>query len=172
MVGVCLLIDKYEAGVSISASRSVNALMRGVIPEVVDPRDTFELGNLLAGRRVKDDQDRWVASAAEKPMMGLVERQGGNKRSPHGPGGNLFALRSINHARLGQSSKRHENSRSRFLDLDATGTGIRLDVPNMFITTRVDNGQRSGFGIGNANSDIKVFCRRVVPHVIWICAKR
>src|SRR5260370_29161658 len=105
MVGVTLLIDvneaRYRAGVRLSASRGVNTLTRAVIPEIVDTGDTFELGNLLAGLRVKDKQQR-VASATEKPMMGLIEGQRDNTRSPgHGPGCSLFALLSVNHAQLG-----------------------------------------------------------------------
>ena len=82
MVAVSLLIDGDEAGVSVSASRSVNALMRGVIPEVVYTGDTFKLGNLIAGFRVKNNQHRRVATAAENPMMGLIERQRDNTRHP------------------------------------------------------------------------------------------
>src|SRR5258708_27140847 len=101
VVGVSLLIDKDEASVRISASRGVNALTRAVIPEVVDTRDTFQLGNLLAGLRVKDNQHRRVASAPRKAMIDLVERHGGKKRRAHRPGGKLLPLPSVNHAQLG-----------------------------------------------------------------------
>src|ERR1700693_5406610 len=150
MVGVCLLIDvneaRYCARVRLSASRGVNTLTFGVIPEVVDTGDTLELSNLIAGLRVQDSQQRRVAAATEQPMIALIERQRGKSWNPrHGQGFNLFALLSINHAQLGYSGKRHENSRPRFLDLDATGVDIRLDVSNMFIGARVDNGQPSCF---------------------------
>src|SRR5713101_10755 len=150
MVGVFLLIDVNEAGycarVRLSASRGVNTLMFGVIPEVVDTGDTLELSDLIAGLRVQDGQQRRVASAAEQPMMGLIERQRGNRRNPgHGKGCSLFALLSIHHAHLGYSGKRDENSRPRFLDLYTTGPDIRLVVFPMFVGARVDNGQRYCF---------------------------
>src|SRR5713226_9434735 len=146
MVGVSLLIDVDEACFRPSASRGVNALTRGVVPQVVYAGDTLDLGNLVARLHVQDSQHRWVASAIEDAMMALIERQCGTPRNPcYRPGGNLFALLSIDYAHLGYSGKSHENSRPRFLDLDAAGVDIRLDVPNMFIGARVDNGQRSCF---------------------------
>jgi hypothetical protein len=138
MVGVSLLIDVNEASLGPSASRGVNALTRVVISQVVDTGNTLELSHLLAGLGVHDNQHRRIASSTEKPMMGLIERQRYNTRNPrHGPGCHLFALLSIDHTKVGDSGKRHENSRPRFLYLDATGVDIRLDVPNMFIGARI-----------------------------------
>src|ERR1700738_2186034 len=111
MVGVSLLIDEDRAGVNISASRGIDTLKRGVVPEVVYTADTLELRNLLARFRVENNQQRRGASAAEKPVMSFVERQSGNKWSAgDGPASNLFALHSINQTHLGESSNRDENS--------------------------------------------------------------
>src|SRR6266852_8043686 len=99
MVGVFLLIDIDEACFRLSASRGINALTRGVVPQVVDPGDTLKLGNLLAGLRIQYSQHRWVASAIEDPMMALIARQCDTTRNPcYRPGGNLFALLSIDYA--------------------------------------------------------------------------
>src|ERR1700687_739476 len=145
MVGVSLLIDEDEAGVNISASRGIDTLMRGVIPEVVYTTDTLELSNLFAQFRVENNQQRRSASAAEKAVMGLVDRQSGNKCSAgERPASNLFALHSINHTRLGNSSKRDEISGPRFLDLDAAGANLCFDISNMFIAVRVDDSERTG----------------------------
>ena len=43
MVGVSLLIDVNEASFRLSASRGVNALTRGVVPQVVYPGDTLSV---------------------------------------------------------------------------------------------------------------------------------
>src|SRR5713101_5482482 len=154
MVGVSLLIDVNEASLRLSASRGVNALTRDVIPQVVDTRDTLELGSLLAGLRVQDSQHRRVARATEKPMMRLIERQRHTGLNPsHGPGCNLFVFFRIYYSKISSSGKRHENSRARFFNLDATRPGIGLDIANMFLCARVDHRQSTGFGI--AESDVK-----------------
>src|SRR5260370_42302359 len=76
MVGVFLLIHvdeaRYCASVRLSASRGVNTLMFGVVPEVVDTGDTLKLSNLLARLRVQNNQQRRGASAIEKAGMGLI----------------------------------------------------------------------------------------------------
>src|SRR5258708_21422779 len=144
MVGVSLLIDEDEAGVNISASRGIDTFMHGVIPHIVDTTDTLELGYLLARFRVENNQQRRGASGAEKPMMGLVERQSGNEWSAgEGPACHLFGLHSINPTHLGYSSKSDEYSGPRFLDLDATGAYLRLDISDMFIAVAVDDSQLS-----------------------------
>src|SRR3979409_411070 len=148
MVGVSLLIDEDEAGVNISASRGIDTFMRGGIPDIVYPTYPRELGNLLARFRVENNQQRRGASGGENPMMGLVERQSGNEWSAgEGPACNLFTLHSINHTHRGYSSKSYENAGPRFLDLDATGAYLRLDISNMFIAVGVDDSQRSGLQI-------------------------
>src|SRR5712691_2841071 len=71
---------------------------------------------------------------------------------------------------MGSPSKRDESVWPRFFDLDATGAGIGLDIPNMLIAARVDDRQPPGFCI--AESNVKIFRSRVVANVIGIGANR
>src|SRR5262249_14090274 len=113
---------------------------------------------------------RWVATAAEKPMMGLIKRQRYNTRNPRqGPSCGFMVFLPVNDTHLRYAGERHENSRPRCLDFDPTRVSIRLDDSNVFIGSRVDNSQSSCPGIANANSNIKIFGCLVVANVIWIC---
>src|SRR5260370_40860117 len=102
MVGVFLLIHvdeaRYCASVRLSASRGVNTLMFGVVPEVVDTGDTLKLSNLLARLSVQDNQQRRGPTPPQKPMIGLIERHRRNKRNRHRPRWCGLALSSINNA--------------------------------------------------------------------------
>jgi hypothetical protein len=75
---VLLLIDVNEARSSTSSSRRIDAVTFCVIPKIIYTFDTLELRNLLAALGIQDDQHRRVVTAAEKTMMGLVERQRDN----------------------------------------------------------------------------------------------
>jgi hypothetical protein len=115
VVGIFLLIDVNEAGFRPSASRGVNAVASGIIPEVVDTDDTLEPRNLIAGLGIHDRQHRWVATAAEKPMMGLIERQRDNTRN----------------SRQGPSCNCSRFSRSTTPTLDRPALGVQdLEVMN------------------------------------------
>src|SRR6202011_2244250 len=76
----------------------------------------------------------------------------------------------INDGQIASSRKPQEDSRPRFLDLDATRATIRFNVPNMSIGARIDYAQRTGFCA--AVSSVEVFCGRVIAHVISVLTKR
>src|SRR5260370_18627339 len=112
MVGVFLLIHvdeaRYCASVRLSASRGVNTLMFGVVPEVVDTGDTLKPSKLLARLRVQDNQQRRGPTATEKPMIGLIQRQRRNKRNRHRPGCDFLPLFSITPSHPLGSGKTYE----------------------------------------------------------------
>src|SRR5258708_26614240 len=99
MVSIFLLIDVNKASFRAPSSRGIDAFTRGVVPKVVDPGNTLQLRNLLAGLRVEDRQHRSVARAIEQTMMALIERQRDIPLdSCDRPGCDLFALLSIDYA--------------------------------------------------------------------------
>jgi hypothetical protein len=79
-------------------------------------------------------------------------------------------LLSVHYGETAGSGKSQENSRSRFLDLDATGPGINLDVADVFDRGRIDNAQAAGLCI--TISSLEVFCGRIIGKLIRIITDR
>src|SRR5437667_5342592 len=168
MICVFLVIDIYIPHFEPSAPGGINALVRSVIPQVIDSGDALHLGNLLSRLCVEDNQLRRVTNAIEKSMMALIEREADSRLDSCRQGFNLLALLEINHSKLGRSGKRNVSLRRRFFNLDAAGPGIGLDICDVFVAARIDDREPPGFCI--AESDVKIFGSRVVAHVIGIRA--
>src|SRR5438477_101606 len=139
MICVFLVIDVYIPHFKPSAPRGINALVRSVIPKVIDSGDALDLGNLLSRLCVEDNQLRRVTNAVEKSMMALIEREGDIRLDSCRPGFNLLALLEINHSKLGGSGKRNVSLRRRFFNLDTAGPGIGLDIGDVFVAARIDD---------------------------------
>src|SRR6516225_12448282 len=112
MVGIRLPVDVNEARSNISAARGVDALVRGIVPEVVDAGDTLELRDLLARVRIKNDQRGRSPGPTKQPVVVWIDRQGDHRYRSR-PGLGLLALLPVEHANFSSSRKRHEDSRPR-----------------------------------------------------------
>ena len=102
--------------------------------------------------------------------MSLIQSQRNISCNSGLPGCNLFAFFQINYAKMGRAGERDESLRLLFFDLDSARAGVGLDIPNMLIVARIDDGEPAGFCI--AESHVKIFCCWVVAHVIGIWADR
>src|SRR5258706_4651798 len=164
VVGILLLIDSE----AIRAGR-VNALARGVVPKVVDTGDAIELGNLLAGHRVENDQLRRIASTGEKAMVAFIQCQCGDDMGER-PGRDSLAFFAVDDSDLACSGEGDKNSRPRCLDFDAARLGIGLDVAYVPACLGIDD--RQGPGRSIAESDVKEFRGGRAADVIRIWPQR
>jgi len=124
-ITILLLVD----GDAVRASR-INTVAVGVVPKIIDARDTIELDNLFTGLGVEDDKLRRVASAGEESTMTFVKRQCCDCLSAR-PSCDLLSLVTVYHAKLLLTQERHENARAFALDLDAARQGVSPDVADM-----------------------------------------
>src|ERR1700676_1855933 len=86
------------------------------------------------------------------------------------PGSNLSPRFAIKYAELGSPVEVYEKSRPRHVECDPSWTSARFDFANLLIARRVDNCQRTRIFI--TEPGVKVFCVRVVPHLVRVRAKR
>src|SRR5262245_25352611 len=140
MICVFLVVDVYKSRFEPSAPGGINTLVRSVIPKVVDSGDALKPRNLFTRLCVQDNQRGRVTNAVEKSMMILIERERDIRLNSCRPGFNLLALLEINHSKPGRSGKRNVNLRPRFFDPDTTGPSIGLNICDVFVGARIDDG--------------------------------
>jgi hypothetical protein len=119
------------------------------------------------GIKIEASGPRIFVTLAGVPKVGVVDREKRQQTTAWPltgvPGVTALALDETHHRLFGGS-----RNPPMLIVLD---TESGKDDSNLFIGARVDSSQASRAGIGNADSDIKIFGCRVVAHVIWICTE-